>query len=98
MSQEELREKFVADVTALYADGFQVKDLLDTLEKAMVYVGQFKDWDGLDKKAEVLAIIELVLRGQDLPGPDVLTRPVVMYILPGLVDKFFELAKEKFGG
>lgn len=96
MSQEERREKFVSELLDLYKDGIQGKDFMDALVKTMEYVGQYADFSGADKKAEVLAILQVVLDKTDSPGPDAITDRVVMWIAPQAIDYIVSAARGKF--
>lgn len=93
---DERREKFVTEVVQQLQDGFQVADAMPVLTKAMEYVGTYPNFSGADKKKEVLEILGLVLDKVDLPGPDVLLKPIVKALLPVVIDHLVDAAKGKF--
>lgn len=93
MSQES--EELAAKLVAPYvSDGFQVKDLWETLTTLMDHAEDFVNVEGEVKKEFVIDTLQLVLEKVDLPGPDFITRRVVMWFMPSLIDKFVEY---KFG-
>lgn len=95
MTNEEKRKLFVAEVVALYADGFSFGDVLETLKKSMVYIGQYDDLTSADKKKEVLSILEEVLAHVDTFGPDAISEWFIMQGASYAVDWIYENFKDK---
>lgn len=95
MTQEEKRAAFVAELLVQYKDGLSVSDLWPTAVACMEYVGQYEDWAGADKKAEVLAILKEVLASTDGPGPDALVDPLAGMLLSHGIDYIVEAARGK---
>jgi hypothetical protein len=60
---------------------------------AMVIASTMRDLKGKQKKALVLKILEGTLKKYDLPGPDWVSRKVVMFLAPTLIEKFIELTR-----
>ncbi len=97
MSREDRIEQAVEAALEPIKDGFQVHDIWDMVTYVMENA---EEWVGLtsgqDKKAFALEVIEIVLGHEalDLPGPDWITKRVIMWFLPSLIDKFVDLAKK----
>lgn len=97
MTEEALTlEEAVEKLSGLFEDGFQWKDLWDAVPMAMELVEGFTGLDGAAKKDRVLKIIDKMLDTIDLPGPDWVAKPIIMWFVPGAIDKFVEVAKGKF--
>jgi len=97
MSREERIEQAVTKAMEPLNDGFQIKDVWDMVTSIMENA---EEWVGLtsgkDKKEFALEVIDIVLQHEsiNLPGPDWITRRVIMWFMPGLIDKFVEIAKK----
>lgn len=97
MSREERIEAAVEAAMAPLKDGFQMHDIWDMVTNIMENA---EEWVGLtsgkDKKEFALEVIDIVLQNDaiDLPGPDFITRRVIMWFMPGLIDKFVDIAKK----
>jgi hypothetical protein len=87
-------EQLAAKLVATYKDGFQISDLWETVTTLMDHAEDFLNEEGQVKKDFVLNTLEEVLKQVDLPGPDFITRRVVLWFMPSLIDKLVEL---KFG-
>ena len=97
MSEEAMTlEEAVEQIAALFDDGFQWKDIWDAVPMTMQLVGSFEDLDGPAKKDKVLQIIDKLLDKIDLPGPDWIAKKIIMWFLPGAIDKLVDAAKGKF--
>lgn len=96
MDRSERIEAAVEAAIAPFADGFQLHDLWDVVLAIMEKVEDWKDLaSGPDKKQFVLEVVEVVLDKVDLPGPDFITKRVILWFLPSLIDKFVDIAKSK---
>ena len=97
MSREERIEAAVEAALKPLDDGFQIHDIWDMVTNIMENA---EEWVGLtsgqDKKEFAMEVIEIVLKHDsvDLPGPDWVTRPVIMWFLPSIIDKFVALVKK----
>lgn len=91
-------EKLVDELLEPLKDGCQIQDLWDIVVSIMKHA---EDWVGLtsgaDKKEFALEVLEIILDHEsiDLPGPDWITKRVVMWLAPSLIDKFVDIAKDK---
>lgn len=97
MTHEEKIEAAVETAMEPLKDGFQMHDIWDMVINIMEHA---EEWVGLtagkDKKEFALEVIDIVLQHEsiDLPGPDFITRRVIMWFMPGLIDKFVSIAKK----
>jgi hypothetical protein len=89
-------EEAVDQIAEQFDDGFQMEDLWEVIPTTMNIVESFKDLSGTEKKEKAVAILDKVLDKFDLPGPDWITKKVIMWFLPGAIDKLVEAAKGKF--
>lgn len=90
-------DELVKDLIKPFKDGFQMHDLWDVFTTIMSHTETFQGLDtGEHKKAFALELLEAVLDEVDLPGPDWITKRVIMWFAPSLIDKFVSVAKEKF--
>lgn len=98
LTTEEKREFFVNGVLKTWreTDAPFGKKAWDTVTKAMVFVGNYKDWAGADKKAEVLQILSLVLDKTDAPGPDFIVDRFIEWAAEYGIDYLYEAYKGKF--
>jgi len=91
--------ELVASLLKPFEDGFQVSDLWDILTDIMEHT---EEWEGLlsggDKKQFALDALEEVLSHPlvDLPGPDWITKKVILWFAPSLIDKFVAMTKNGF--
>ena len=96
MDREERIEQAVEAALKPLEDGFQIHDVWDMVTNVMEYAQDWTDLaKGVDRKEFALEVVEIVLRSIDLPGPNWITRRVIMWFLPGLIDKFVKIAKDK---
>jgi hypothetical protein len=86
----------VNDIVEPFTDGFEMSDLWNVVTQTMTFAESF-DLAGADKKKLAMEVLEIVLDHDkiDLPGPDWLTKRVILWFAPSLIDKFVSLAKEK---
>lgn len=97
MSRKKRIEAAVESALKPLEDGFQIHDIWDMItnimENAETWVGLTS---GTDKKEFALEVIEIVLGHEaiDLPGPDWISKPIIMWFLPSLIDKFVSLVKK----
>lgn len=90
-------EELVTEILEPFKDGFQVGDLWDVLTSIMSHTETFQGLNtGKAKKAFALEMLAEVLNQVDLPGPDWLSRKVILWVAPSLIDKFVSMAKDKF--
>jgi len=94
MTREEMLKQAVEEVLKPLDDGFQISDVWDIIT-AIMENAEFLTIDE-DKKKFALEVLDIVLRKIDLPGPDFITRRVIMWFAPSLVDKFVSVAKGIF--
>lgn len=97
MTREEKIEAAVNEAMKPLEDGFQIKDVWDMVVNIMEHA---EEWVGLSsgkaKKEFALEVIDIVLQHEsiNLPGPDWITRKVIMWFMPSVIDKFVEIAKK----
>ncbi len=89
-------EEAVDQVAGLFEDGFQWKDIWDAIPMVMELVEDFEGLDGAAKKERALKIIDKLLDKIDLPGPDWISKKIILWFLPGVMDKLIDAAKGKF--
>jgi len=89
-------EEAADEITALFDDGFQWKDILDAIPLAMDLVEGVEGLKGPEKKAKVLKILDTMLNKVDLPGWDWLTKKGIEWVLPLVVDMLVDASKGKF--
>jgi hypothetical protein len=96
MERTEKLTLVVDELVKPFEDGFQVSDLWDVVQGAMSHAQTWVDLaTGQDKKDFALAVLEQVLARVDLPGPDFITRRVVLWFAPSLIDWVVKFSKEK---
>ena len=89
-------EEAVDQIASLFDDGFQWKDLWDAIPMVMELVEDFEGLDGAAKKERALKIIDKLLDKIDLPGPDWISKKIILYFIPDMIDKLIDAAKGKF--
>lgn len=89
-------EEAVDQLAEDFNDGFQVSDLWTSIPTAMNIVESFTELTGEQKKDKVIRIIDQLLGKFDLPGPDWITKKVIMWFVPGAIDNLVDAAKGKF--
>jgi len=99
LTTEEKREFFVQDILNLWREQKDIpfyKKTWGTLAKSMQFVGNYKDWSGADKKAEVLKILDVVLAKTDSPGPDFLVDRFIAEAAEFGIDYLYDAFKGRF--
>lgn len=99
MSTEEKREAFIDDILKVWAEQKDepfYKKAWGSVARAMQFVGNYQDWTGADKKAEVLAILAVVLEKTDSPGPDFIVDSFIQEAAAFGIDYLYEAFKGKF--
>lgn len=97
MSEEGMTlEEAVEHIASLFDDGFQWKDLWDAIPMSMELVEEFEGLDGAAKKEKALRIIDKLLDKIDLPGPDWISKKIILWLIPQAMDKLVDAAKGKF--
>ena len=86
-------EELIDDILKPYKDGFDLRDIWDTVSTLMAHAEVLTDLDtGPKKKQFVLDILDTLLDRVDLPGPDWIAKRVIMWLAPTLIDKFVAIA------
>lgn len=84
-------------IVALFDDGFQIKDVLQTVSLSMEAVGRLSDLDGPQKKEAAVNLVNYVIDEVDLPFiPDALVDPILKRVVPDAIDYLHGAAKGKF--
>lgn len=99
LTVEEKREFFVEDTLKVWrehSDWPFAKKIWETVTRTMQFVGHYQDWEGADKKAEVLKILEGVLDKTDSPGPDFIVDWIIGEAAEFGVDYLYDAFKGKF--
>ena len=89
-------EEAAEQITKLFDDGFQWKDILDAIPLAMELAEGFEGLKGQEKKAKVLKILDELIGRVDLPGWDWLTKKSIEWVLPLVIDMLVDASKGKF--
>lgn len=101
LSVEEKREFLIVNMLKVWNDPENEavpigKKVVDSLTKIMVFVGNYKDFTGADKKEEALAILELLLKKTDSPGPDFVVDAAILWIAEAVIDALYDAFKGEF--
>jgi len=97
-NHEEARETFIlALLSAWEGSETPVNQKIWTIvTMAMEYVGEFKDWEGVDKKEEALLILETFLDKTDSPGPDSVVDKAILWLVDAGIDYLYDAFKGRF--
>jgi hypothetical protein len=96
MGEAPTLEEAVDAIAETFSDGFQVEDLMTAIPHAMQVVASFEGLSGAEKKEKVIHIVGGLLDKFDLPGPDWITKKVIMWFIPGVIDKLVDAANGRF--
>jgi len=89
-------EEAVEQLAANFTDGLEFSDLWDAIPLIMSLVESFEGLSGEEKKERALKILDKFLDEFDLPGPDWITKRIIMWLVPGAIDQLVEASKGKF--
>jgi hypothetical protein len=79
-------EQHAIGIAAEFKDGVQVSDLFVVVPRFMEIVEDLEDMKGPEKQKLAIALIEKFLDLVDLPGPDVVVKPILKKFLPHVID------------
>jgi len=98
LTVEEKREFLVEELVKVWKDSEEPvgKKLMGSLTRIMVFVGNYADFAGADKKEETLAILELLLEETDSPGPDFVVDKAILWAAEAAIDALYDAFKGKF--
>jgi hypothetical protein len=90
-------EAAATEIAKNFADGISWDDVYSVIPKAMVVAEGVEGLTGPEKKALALTLLKSLLDKLDLPGPDVVVKPLMLTVAPFVIDLVISASRGDFG-